>query len=112
MCVDQIDHALERRCIVEPDAHLNGEQSRAGGAKCAKDAVDVIQIAEQTPANVLLVHLRRGAAEVQINPRNRVAQEFSCRACEMTEFFADELRKNGAPSRVFIDGTEDMFLRA
>ena len=110
MFIDEFEDAVEWRRIIESDAHLDREKTGDDGAKRGEDFSDALRVAQETAADVFLVNLRRGATEIEIDPRDIVAEEFLGGPSEVPEILADQLGEHGAASGVLVDGAEDVFL--
>src|SRR6185312_17295345 len=74
MGVDQVEQAVEIRRVTKTNTHFHREQAAGGGgAQRTEDAVNVVGIAQEAAADVFLVNLGRGTAEVKIDARDGVA---------------------------------------
>lgn len=87
--IDEFEDAVEWRRIIESDAHLDGEKTGYDGAKGGENFSDARRVAQKTAADVFLVNLGRGAAEIEIDPGDIVAEKFLCGPSEVPEILAD-----------------------
>jgi hypothetical protein len=99
---------VENSAVIEADARFHRERDRDGFAQCAQDSIDAVGVAEQTAAGAFAIHDRNGAAEVQINRRDRVLLQLARGADERRDVVADHLRDDRAARRILRDGGEDL----
>ena len=112
MARDRGEDGLEVTRILKADAHLYGEKPGAGRAHGLDDGVHVRGIAEQAAADIFLVNLGRGAAEIQVNTGDGMKQQLGDRAGDVGNLLADELREDGPAGAVLGNGADDVFFRA
>ena len=101
--INQVDEPVKMRRVLEADAHFHREQTGDGGAKHRENLADLFRIAEQAAADVLLVDLWRGAAEVQIDAGDVGPEQFLDRAPQVNEVLADELGEDWPSGGILID---------
>jgi hypothetical protein len=97
--------------VFEAEPHLHGESARDRGAQGPQDAVDLGGLAQQTAAHILLVNLRRGAAQIEVDAGDVVPEQFVDGAGEVIDVLADQLREHRASGGVFVDRAQDVLLR-
>ena len=91
MLVHQTEEAFEVVRRVEAEAHLHGEETWHGAAQCSEEFVHFGRIAQEATPDVLLVDLRGGATQVEVNAGNRILQEFLHGAYHVGHVLPDEL---------------------
>ncbi len=76
----------------------------------AQYSVHTAEVAQQSAADVLLVHLGGGTAEIQVDAGDRVAVQFRDRPGEVVQILADQLGEDRAAGGVLVDAPQDVAL--
>ena len=72
--VDQFEDWLEVFGRIESDPHLDREKAVDRIAQGAQDGVDLDRIAQESSADILVVHLGRGASHIEVDAGHLVAR--------------------------------------
>ena len=108
--VHDVEDPVEVRVVLEADPHLHGEQARDGVPERREYGRDPVRIPQEPAADVLPVDLRGGAAEVEVDPGDRVARERLDRPQDVRDVLADQLGEHGPARVVLVDAAQDVAL--
>jgi len=101
MPVDKVKEGMEILRTVKSEPHFHRKQTFYGAAQSGKDVIDSRRIAKETATDVLSVHFRRRASEIEVDPCDGVRFKQTDRSLEVEQVLSDQLCKYWAPRRVF-----------
>ncbi len=103
---EHVQQARKLRLVGEADAALDGEAPPDRGAQRLQEGVHPFRMAQQPAAGILAADHRRGAAEVEIDARNRQPLQLAGAAQQGGQILADHLREDRNAGFVLGDGPD------
>ena len=107
MFPEEREECLEGALIIESEPGLDGELSRDCIPQRPENAIDAVQVPQESSPRALAVDDRRGTSEVQVDGGDRVVSEFPSRPDQRGNVVSDHLRDDRTARGIARDRFQD-----